>query len=98
MGGQASHLIQARKLCNSLSFIDDLNLTNDDGEYKVIYCNICGELLELCKVLTDKNEATFFEFNIDIKYGKLNLYGFLVIKGPSIKYVGGGTGGFLWGP
>ena len=36
MGGQVFHLIQARKLCNSLSFIDDLNLTNDDGEYKVI--------------------------------------------------------------
>ena len=71
MGGQVSHLIQARKLCNSLSFIDDLNLTNDDGEYKVIYCNICGELLELCKVLTDKNEATFFEFKHQYKVWKV---------------------------
>ena len=34
-------LIQARKLCNSFRFIDDLNLTNHDGEYEVIYCNIC---------------------------------------------------------
>ena len=28
-------LIQARKLCNSFRFIDDLNLTNDDGNMKL---------------------------------------------------------------
>ena len=56
------YLIQARKLCNSFRFIDDLNLTSDDGEYEVIYCSICVELLELHRELTDKHEATFFEF------------------------------------
>ena len=28
-------IIQARKLCNSFRFIDDLNLTNDDGNMKL---------------------------------------------------------------
>ena len=55
-----NNLIQARKLCNSFRFIDDLNLTNDYGEYEVIYCNICSEQLELGKELTDKHEATYF--------------------------------------
>ena len=42
-------------------FIDDLNLTNDDREYEFIYCNICGEQIELGEELTDRLEATFYE-------------------------------------
>ena len=46
---------------------DYLNLIND--EYEVIYSNICGELLELGKELTDKHEATFLSLKINIQYG-----------------------------
>ena len=42
-------------------FIDDLNLTSDDREYEFIYCNVCGEQIELGEELTDRLEATFYE-------------------------------------
>ena len=42
-------------------FIDDLNSTSDDREYEFIYCNICGEQIELGGELTDRLEATFYE-------------------------------------
>ena len=55
-------LIEARKLCSNFSFIDDLNVTNDDRKFEFIYCNICGEYLELGKNFTDTHDATFSEF------------------------------------
>ena len=65
-------LIKARKLCNIIRFIDDLNSINDGGEFESNYSNIYPEELQLGKVNTDKHEASFLGLNIKIKSGKFH--------------------------
>ena len=62
-----SDLIKARKLCNIFRFIDDLNSTNDGGEFESNYSNIYPEELQLDKENTDKHETSFLDLNIKIK-------------------------------
>ena len=62
-----NNLIKARKRCNIFSFIDDLNSTNDGGEFESNYSNIYPEELQLVKESTDKHETSVLDLNIKIK-------------------------------
>ena len=53
-------------------FIDDLNSTNDGGEFESNYSNIYPEELQLGKENTDKHEASFLDLNIKINDGKFH--------------------------
>ena len=53
-------------------FIDDLNSTNDGGEFESNYSNIYPEELQLGKENTDKHEASFLDLNIKVKNGKFH--------------------------
>ena len=45
-------LIKARKLCNILRFMDDLNSINDGGEFESNYSNTYPKELQLGKGIT----------------------------------------------
>ena len=54
-------------------FIDDLNSSNDGGEYESsYYFNIYPEELQLDKENTDKHETSFLDLDIKIKDGKFH--------------------------
>ena len=67
-------LIKARKLCNILRFVNDLNSINDGGKFESSYCNIYPEELQLDKENTDKHEASFLDLNIKIKDGRFHFW------------------------
>ena len=53
--------------------IDDLNSTNNSGEFKTNYCALYPEELELGKENTDKDEATFLDLDFKIKDGEFHV-------------------------
>ena len=67
-------LIKARKLCNILRFVNDLNSINDGGKFESSYSNIYPEELQLDKENTDKHEASFLDLNIKIKDGRFHFW------------------------
>ena len=67
-------LIKARKLCNILRFVNDLNSINDGGQFESSYSNIYPEELQLDKENTDKHEASFLDLNIKIKDGRFHFW------------------------
>ena len=65
-------LIKTRKLCNIFRFTNDLNSTDDGGEFESNYSNIYLQELQLGKENADKNGASFFDLNIKIKDQKFH--------------------------
>ena len=57
-------LIKARKLCNILRFIDDLNSINDGEEFESNFSKIFPEELQLSKENTGKHKASFLDLDI----------------------------------
>ena len=65
-------LIKARKLCNILRFIDDLNSINDGEEFESNFSKIFPEELQLSKENTGKHKASFLDLDIKIKDRKFH--------------------------
>ena len=100
-------IIKARRLCNIFRFIDDLNSTNDVGEFENSYSNICPEELQPGEKNTDEHEASFLDLDIKVKDGKFHFglfdkrdsFPFSIIRKPgkssnvpsSIVYSGNGA-------
>ena len=61
MNGLKNDLIKARKLCNILRFIDDLNSINDVGELESNYSNTHPKELQLGKkILINMRPVSWF--------------------------------------